>query len=102
MKMTKRTTILADDALLLEAQQLAAQSGTSFTKLVEAALREYIEIHRQPRHMEFIGMGRSGEPGFSVADGWEEEILAAAAARDPIGGWSIPPSSGSDVDDTGT
>ena len=89
--MTKRTTILADEALLVEARQFAAQSGTSFTKVVETALREYLEMHRPPRHMEFIGMGRSGEPGLSVADGWDEEILAAAAASDPIGGWSRRP-----------
>ena len=88
--MPKRTTILAEEALLTQAQQFAAQSGTSFTKLVETALREYLELHRPPRRMEFIGMGRSGEPGFSVADGWEEEILADAAASDPIGGWSPP------------
>jgi hypothetical protein len=99
--MTKRTTILADEALLIEAQQFAAQSGTSFTNLVETALREYIEMHRPPRRMEFIGMGRSGEPGLSVADGWEEEILAAAAASDPIGGWSMRSPSRSDVADTG-
>jgi|GEM_PF-3432872 hypothetical protein len=84
--MTKRTTILADEVLLMEAQQFAARSGTSFTKLVETALREYIDGHRPPRRMEFIGMGSSSGPVFSVADGWDEEILAAAA--DPIAGWA--------------
>jgi hypothetical protein len=97
--MTKRTTILADEVLLMEAQQFAAQSGTSFTKLVETALGEYIASHRPPRRMEFIGMGRSGEPGLSVADGWEEKILAAAAASDPIGGWSRRSSSRREVTD---
>ncbi|MCL4508632.1 MAG: type II toxin-antitoxin system VapB family antitoxin [Chloroflexi bacterium] len=84
--MTKRTTILADEALLVEAQQFAARNGTSFTKLVETALREYLEVHRPPRRMEFIDMGSSSGPSFSVADGWDEEILAAAA--DPVAGWS--------------
>jgi hypothetical protein len=88
--MTKRTTILVDEVLLMEAQQFAAQSGTSFTKLVETALREYIQVHRPPRRMEFIGMGCSSGPVFSVADGWDEEILAAAA--DPVAAWSPGPS----------
>ena len=84
--MAKRTTILADEVLLLEARHFAKQNGTSFTKVVETALREYMEAHRPARHMEFIGMGCSSGPVFSVADGWDEEILAAAA--DPVAGWA--------------
>jgi hypothetical protein len=35
-----RTTIRIDDALLREAKQVAAQSGTSLTGLIEDAIRE--------------------------------------------------------------
>ena len=83
----KRTTILADEGLLLEAQQLAAQRGMTFTALVQEALREYLDAHRPERRLSIIGIGSSGEPyPLDREGGWDEAILSEAI--DPIEGWS--------------
>src|SRR5579864_8871545 len=82
----KRTTILADDDLLLEIQQIAARRGTTLTAVVQDALRTYVVAHRQPRQISFIGMGDSGSPPLDLRDGRDEAILAAEI--DPIFGWS--------------
>ena len=80
----KRTTIMADEALLLDARHLAQQQGMTFTALLQDALREYIAAHRPPRRLpEFVGLGHSSEPNVAERD---EEILAAEI--DPIEGWS--------------
>ena len=80
----KRTTILAEEGLLLEARHLAQQQGQTFTQLVQAALVEYIQAHTPQRRLpEWIGMGHSGDGTFASRD---EEILAAEI--DPIEGWS--------------
>lgn len=80
----RRTTILADEGLLLEAKYLAEAQGKTLTKLVQEALAEYIEAHRPPRQLPaFVGMGDSGDPLWA---GRDEEILAAEI--DPIEGWS--------------
>lgn len=85
--MMKRTTILADEHLLLEAQQLAMQRGTTLTVLLQDALREYIAAHRpRERRLSFMGMGDSGQPNLSVSNGWDEEILEREV--DPIAGWA--------------
>src|SRR5437899_1037207 len=82
----KRTTILVEEDLLLEARQLAAQRGMTFTAVVQEALREYITVHRPQRRISFMGMGHSGQPPPDLRDGRDEEILAteidpARAAR---------------------
>src|SRR5437868_14914908 len=82
----KRTTILVDEGLLVEARQLAAQQGMTFTAVVQEALRAYIAAHRPQRHISFIGMGCSGQPPVDLRDGRDEEILAAEI--DPIYGWA--------------
>ena len=82
----KRTTILADEGLLVEARQLAAQQGMTFTAVVQEALREYIAAHRPQRRISFMGMGCSGQPPLDLRDGRDEEILAAEI--DPIYGWA--------------
>lgn len=83
----RRTTILADEDLLLEARQLAVRQGTTFTALVQQALREYVAAHRPPeRHISFIGLGDSGEADLSVSNGWDEEILARELH--PTVGWA--------------
>ena len=79
----KRTTILADEALLVEAKHLAAQEGKTFTAVVQDALRDYIQAHRTPRRISFAGMGRNAEPW--TADSLNEELIAGL---DPIEGWS--------------
>jgi predicted transcriptional regulator len=73
-----RTTISVDDALLLEAKQLAAQRGTTLTAVVQEALRSYLAANRAPRRLAWIGQGRSGRSDVSAHD---EELLAAAADR---------------------
>ncbi len=79
----KRTTILADEGLLIEAKHLADQQGQTFTALVQEALREYIQTHRPQRRLSFAGIGWSGDPDLARRD---EEILAAEI--DPVEGWS--------------
>lgn len=83
--MRKRTTILADPELLLDARYLARREGKTFTALVQDALREYIEAHRTPRGLpSFVGMVSSG------GGPWTAEDLDEILKRDihPIYGWS--------------
>ena len=82
----KRTTILVDEGLLVEARQLAAQQGMTFTTVVQEALREYVAAHRPQRRISFMGMGCSGQPPLDLRDGRDEELLAAEI--DPVYGWA--------------
>ena len=82
----KRTTILVDEGLLVEARQLAAQQGITFTAVVQEALRAYISAHRPRRRISFMAMGCSGHPPLDLRDGRDEKILAAEI--DPIDGWA--------------
>ena len=80
----KRTTILADEGLYLEAKHLAEREGKTFTWVIHEALTEYITAHRPEQGLpDWVGMGHSGDPTWAERD---EEILAAAI--DPISGWS--------------
>jgi hypothetical protein len=81
----KRTTILADDDVILDLQQLAIQRRTTFTAVVQDALRSYVAEHQPRRHIAFAGMGHSGMPPLDVSDGKDEDILATEI--DPIYGW---------------
>lgn len=44
-----RTTIQLDDALLTEVKKVAAETGRTFTAVVEDALREVIARRKHPR-----------------------------------------------------
>ena len=77
----KRTTILVDDALLIEARSLAQQRAMTFTALVNEALRAYVHTHRTPRHLSCIGVGRSERPTSSLRDGGDEAELRAGINR---------------------
>jgi hypothetical protein len=79
----KRTTILADEELLLEAKHLAAREGKSLTDVIREALTEYVATHRGHRRLSFIGLGESGNPQLAHQT---EEILAAEV--DPVQGWA--------------
>ena len=79
----RRTTILADGELLVEAKHLARMEGRPFTALVHDALTEYIQRHRPRRKLSFVGIGRSG-----YADTSERHHEILAQAVDPITGWS--------------
>ncbi len=82
----KRTTILLDDALLLDAQHLARQRGTTFTALIDEAIRAYLQAHRAPRRLTCIGVGRGENLSRSLRDGGDEADLRAGIDR--VGGWS--------------
>lgn len=79
----KRTTILADEHLLLEAKHLAASEGKTFTVFVQDALRDYIAAHRPARRISIVGIANIEEP-------WTAESLDQALIDDidPIYGWS--------------
>ncbi len=78
----KRTTVLADEELLLEAKQLAARDGKSLTDVIREALTQYVAAHRTNRRLPFVGMGNSGNPNLAYQT---EEILSTEG--DPIYGW---------------
>jgi hypothetical protein len=81
----KRTTILADDGLFLEAKYIASRQGKTFTALVQDALRDYIEAHRPPRRISFAGIGRSGKS--RTPEELDAELIAGL---DRYEGWSPP------------
>lgn len=87
----KRTTILAEEELLLEAQYLAKQQGKTLTTIVREALAHYVAAQRKPRHFLCDGIGNSGDPDLvhKIDDILRTEL-------DPIEGWS--PRHGSEVD----
>lgn len=73
----RRTTVLLDDALFLEAQQAAKQRGTTFTALLDEALRAHLHTRRAQRCLSFVGMGRTEQPTHAMRDGWDEAELRA-------------------------
>lgn len=82
--MLKRTTILADSELLLDARHLAKREGKTFTALVQVALREYIEAHRTPRELpDWAGIVSDDRP-WSV----EEQNRALREGLDNVVGSS--------------
>ena len=78
----RRTTILADDALLLEARALATRRGVTFTDVVREALKEYIAANNESR-LSIVGIGRSDTGDIAAR---AEAILAEEI--DPHEGWS--------------
>ena len=79
----KRTTIMLDEGLLINARYLATRQGKTLTRLVQDALEAYVQSHWLPLELEFAGAGNSGD---GTIGGRDEEILAAEI--DPISGWS--------------
>jgi hypothetical protein len=68
-----RTTIRLDDDLLGEAKQLAARRGTTFTALVEDALRELLarppaQATRDPADLPVFTGGSGFQPGVDLDD----------------------------------
>lgn len=83
----KRTTVLADEGLLLELKLLARQEGKSVSDLVRNALQEYLRTHRtSAKRLSFYSMGASGET--DVAER-AEQILAREIKRES--GWDVDP-----------
>ena len=83
----KRTTILADEGLLLELKLQARREERSVSDLVRNALQEYLRTHRtSAKRLSFYAMGASGET--DVAER-AEEILAREIKRES--GWDVDP-----------
>src|SRR5438477_532166 len=59
----KRTTVLADEGLLLEATNLARRQGKTLTSVIREALAEYVVAHRpKKRDLSWAPVGDSGDP----------------------------------------
>ena len=67
-----RTTINLADPLLSEAKNLAAERGSTFTAVVEDALREMLTRHRQPKARARVRLttfdGKGLQPGVDLDD----------------------------------
>lgn len=76
----KRTTIIADEGLLLEIKQLAEEQEHSVSDVIQEALREYVKSRRRARRgrISFAGAGHSGHADVSET---AEEILESGADR---------------------
>jgi hypothetical protein len=81
----RRTTILADEHLLIEAKHLATREVKTFTALLQDALRDYVERHRPKRRVSFAGIGRSGES--RTSEQMDAELIAGLDRHE---GWSPP------------
>lgn len=80
----KRTTIFADEDMLLELKQIAKAQNRTVADLVRGALQEYIQARRpKRRRLSFFGIGASGHADLSER---VEEILTEAVQRES--GWS--------------
>jgi metal-responsive CopG/Arc/MetJ family transcriptional regulator len=79
----KRTTIMADDELLLEAKYQAQREGRSVSALVQDALREYIAVHRPKRRLASAGIAN-----VDWSPSAEELDRVLIEGLDPIEGWS--------------
>ncbi|MDO8670354.1 MAG: type II toxin-antitoxin system VapB family antitoxin [Dehalococcoidia bacterium] len=80
----KRTTIVADEELLLEVKQIASEENHSVSDVIQEALREYVKSKRQSKcgRISFVGAGRSNRADISEK---AEEILEEDIRQ--TGGW---------------
>lgn len=74
----KRTSILADESVLLELKHLAKQEGRPVSELVREALATYCAQPRPKKTLGFVGAGRSGRKDVSRRD---EELLRKGLGR---------------------
>ena len=80
----KRTTIQAEEKLLLELENLAYRRGTTMSQMVREAIAEYVVSHREETKLpSFFGIGASGRSDVSER---AEEILAEDTGKPS--GWS--------------
>lgn len=65
--MMRRTTIVADEDLLMEIKQVARAEGRSASELIREALEQYIRTKRAKdgRVPSFVGLGKSGRSDIS-------------------------------------
>jgi len=86
----KRTTILADETLLLGLRGVAQRRGIAVSQVMREALEEYLARHRPRRRLpSFVGIGDSGRSDISERI---EDILTAEI--EPETGWSASGASG--------
>ncbi len=76
----KRTTIVADEGLLLEIKQLAEEEDHSVSDVIQEALRQYVRTKRRTKRskISFVAAGQSGHADVSER---VEEILESDAER---------------------
>lgn len=87
----KRTTIMLDEDLLYDLQQIAQQKGAATSAVIREALSVYVTRQYETAPPEnpllaLIGLGKSAETT-DVSDGRDEDVLSEAI--DPISGWSV-------------
>lgn len=82
--MMKRTTIVAEEGLLLEIKQIADEENHSLSDVIQDALREYVRSKRQAKRgtISFVGAGRSDRTDISEK---AEDILDMDIHQN--GGW---------------
>ncbi|MCO5246859.1 MAG: ribbon-helix-helix protein, CopG family [Anaerolineae bacterium] len=87
----KRTTIIVDEELLYDLQQIAQQQGESTSSVIREALASYVTSRHELEPPEnpllaLIGLGSSDE-AMDLADGGDEKLLRSGV--DPTYGWSV-------------
>lgn len=68
----KRTSIVANESLLLELKHKAKREGRTVAELIREALNDYLRKGKEKRTFSFVGAGRSGRKDISEKS---EEIL---------------------------
>lgn len=75
----KRTTIVTEEALLLELKHLAKERHTTMAELIRTALRDFTQKHRIKRKsLSFVACGHSGKKDISSR---AEDILKKDVKR---------------------
>lgn len=74
----KRTTIVADEALLLELKYRAKREGKTVSELIRKVLDDYLRRSERRKTLSFVAAGRSGRNDISEKS---EEILEQGFER---------------------
>lgn len=87
----KRTTVMVEEDILYELQQIAQRQGTSTSGVIREALAQYVAAQHEAHPpgnplLALVGLGESDEPT-DVADGGDEEMLREGSH--PVRGWSV-------------
>ncbi len=87
----KRTTIMVEEDLLYDLQQIAQRQGESTSSVIREALASYVtrqhELAPPPNPLlALIGLGSSAAV-MDLSDGGDEQLLRQGV--DPIYGWSV-------------
>ncbi len=87
----KRTTIMVEEDVLYDLQQIAQRQGESTSSVIREALASYVirqhEMTPPPNPLlGLIGLGSSAA-AMDLSDGGDEQLLRQGV--DPIYGWSV-------------